>query len=1131
MLHFLLGRAGSGKSDEIYDRLYKTEGKILMFVPDQFVFEAERIIAEKTDEKTENIKICGFSSLSEEILRKFCRRKSYADTTAKHIIMQDAIKELKKSFSYYSTASNRKGFTALALSAVEEMKKGGISPDTLSASAENLSGALKDKVSEIALIYGLYNKRLTDIYDDREDNLLLSSQSASENGYFKDTTVFIDGFDSFSGSQLKFLAPLIEQSKDCYIALCLDRNNPSELNFSTAEKTKEQLKRIADNSGVDVSCTDLQKNARYKSDELLHLRNILSGDKAEKYEGEVKNISCKMGSDTDTETDYVFAEIKKLTRKGYRYSDINILCPSPANYIDSITSSALRYDVPFFADIPSPISRKPFVKYLLFLLETAIDPCGKNVLRLIKSGFARTVGENGKTRLINLKEINALQSYCDKWDIGHLSFAKPFSHIETEDEKRLDALRDSVVTPLMHFKEKCEGKTGSEITRLFATYLFEDADVKASIQGKCQDRTTRDLKYNKELTEEYNQLWSIVSTMLESVDNAMKNINCTLNEYAEIIRGCTALISLSKPPQVLDSVLFGDIHRTRSKGAKVVFIIGADENSFPDCNTDNDGVFTLQEYSELAKNNIDLFADGDSRYTAELSACYKALTLPSEKLYITYCGNKEQMGEAVETVLDTFDIKMEDNDLSKLSPDFFCESIRSAEKQLAIRLFDGDTGEDIKAALESVNDTRYLELIDGIQRKSKSADSNRHNIDPDRAGLVFGFNRLSPTAIKSLNSCRFSYFCQYGLGIRNPSSKKMNAQNIGNIVHFVMDYCFKIFYDGTSPNKEQSDETIKKAVDKALAKYREEELMEEQYHTIRFNILFKNLGEICFYLLKYMTMELAKSNFCPSYFELDLKQELTAPDGFTAKPFKIPVNVNGKTEEIELYGTVDRVDIATIEKNPDDNTAVSEKQIRVIDYKTGHETFGLNHVYYGLSLQLLIYLFALAESNPDYIPSSATYYPSGDACTQSDLAKPSDEKLRDIWVKNHPEKGIVVKDTVGDTERENYKSLCTTKTGKHSDYFSAETVTSEKFHKLKNHITSTIAKNVSDVKQGDVSAYPLCEDDSSVSCTYCSYFAICGARQEHSRDIHSEEATEFAEDITTIDTPDAENETAGENNE
>lgn len=1115
MLNFLLGRAGTGKSAELYRRLCKADGKAMMLVPDQFVFEAERIIAEKTDEKTENIKICGFSSLSEEILRTYRKRKSYADFTAKHIIMQDTVRELKRGFKYFSTAANRKGFASYSLSAVEEMKRAGVSPDALLSVSENIDGSLKDKINEIGLIYGLYNDKLTRLYDDREDNLLLAADAAAENDVFKDYTVFIDGFDSFSGSQLKFLAPVIEQSKDCHVSLCLDRDAVGELNFATAENTLQQLSRIAETSLTEISCEDLKGNERYKSDELLYLRDVLSGDKKGKYSGEVKDISCKMCVNADTEVDYVFAKIKKLCRMGYRYSDINILCPSGANYVNSITSSALRYDVPVFADMPSPISRKPLIKYLLYLLAVADDPCGKNVLRLIKSGFARTTAEGGKTRTISLKEINELQSYCDKWDIGHLSFAKPFSHIETEKEKALDALRESVVAPLISFKKKSEGKTGSEITRFFTEYLFESADIKAAIQGKCQDRSTRALKYNKELTEEYNQLWSIVCDMLESADKAMQDSTYTLKEYAEILKSCSELISLSKPPQVLDSVLFGDIHRTRSRGAKVVFIIGADENSLPNCNTDSEGVFSLQEYSVLADNDIDLFADGDKKYTAELCCCYKALTLPSEKLFITYCGNASQMGEAVETVVDVFNINMSENDISTLGAEFFCESMRSAEKQLSIHVYDNKTCQVLSSALRESGDGAYLKLLSDATKKD-GPFSNCHSIDSARAQLLFGFDKMAPTAMKDLNSCRFKYFCHYGLSLKSPDSKKLNPQNIGNIVHNVMDACFKSFYDGKSPNRVIEDEVIKAAVDIALAKYREKNLMDEQYHTARFNVLFNSLKGICFYLLKYMTLELSKSDFRPSYFELSLKEPSTSPDGFNAMPFKIPIEVNGRREEIELYGTVDRVDIAELSKTDENGNAFTERQIRVIDYKTGKEIFGLDRVYYGLSLQLLIYLFALAEGNPDYIPSCATYYPSGDACVQKDVANPDEEKLRDIWLQKHGEEGIVVRDTVGFKEKSNYDSSSTfNKKGERVNYFCATPVSYGKYIKLKKHITDTIGKNVSEIKQGQVSATPIYDDEKSISCTFCEYSSVCGARKEHSRNIKDCEALAFENDIKT----------------
>lgn len=1109
MLKFILGRAGCGKTEEIYSGLCSTDGRAMLIVPDQFVFEAERIIAERTGEKADNITITGFSALAENILRRYSKRKSYADETAKQIIMLETVKTLKSSLVYFSTAVNKKGFADYSLKAVQELKNAGVTPDMLDRVLDRLEDELKKKTSEISLIYKSYNDKLRAIFDDRDDNLTLCAQIAAENGIFSDYTVFIDGFDSFSGSQLRFLAPIFAQSRDCHIALRIDRSIADEPNQLTAGDTLSKLERTARDAGCDIEYTELSGNVRYKNDALLTLRNVLTGD-AITYEG--KDISdsviCKLSRSKDAETDYVFAEIKKLVRQGYRYNDINILCPTPSEYINSITSSAMRYDVPLFADIPSPISRKPLIKYLLSVLSAAEKPDGNNVMKLVKSGFARLPSDKG-TRPITLEDINKLQAYCDKWDISHLRFDKPFSHIETDEEKKLDAIRDNLVTPLVAFGKSCENKSGAEITQLFTDYLFDCADIKAAIQGKCQDRTTRELVYDKQLTEEYNQLWSIVCDMLESIVATMEDIPCSLSEYTNIFASCTELISQSTPPQVMDSVMFGDVRRTRSKGARVVFIIGADENSFPDCSCENDGIFTLQEYSLLAKNDIDLSCDGETKYVAGLSACCNALTLPSEKLYMTYTGNKGQMGEYMQTVTELFGINITENDISDLPPEFFCESLRSAEKQLSIHFADEKKAQEIITALKESGDTAYTELI-SLAQKKLLPDSNIHTVDSDRARLLFGFDSLSPTAIKSLNSCRFGYFCHYGLGISTPATKRFNPQNVGNIVHFVMDYCFKIFYAGVTKNPLIPDDRIRATVKEALSTYRQNELMEEQYHTVRFNVLFDNLSQICFYLLKYMTGELANSSFTPSYFELNLKKEqIDEASGFKSAPFKIDVDINGRAETINLYGTVDRVDIAHIS-----DEEKSEKQIRVIDYKTGKESFGFEKVYYGLSLQLLIYLFALAENNPDYIPSSATYYPAGETAEQKEIANPDEDKLRDIWMKSHGEEGVVVKDTLGDTERANYMSRTLNGKGQVTDFFKAQTLTEKKFDKMKKHIISVISENVSCVKQGDVTASPLKEGTTEISCQYCPYKAICGAGKEHTTEIKNDRSEQFSCDLT-----------------
>ena len=65
MTHIITGPAGSGKTAALYELLKNDSQSRILLVPDQFVFESERRVAKETDEKTSDIKVMGFMSLSE----------------------------------------------------------------------------------------------------------------------------------------------------------------------------------------------------------------------------------------------------------------------------------------------------------------------------------------------------------------------------------------------------------------------------------------------------------------------------------------------------------------------------------------------------------------------------------------------------------------------------------------------------------------------------------------------------------------------------------------------------------------------------------------------------------------------------------------------------------------------------------------------------------------------------------------------------------------------------------------------------------------------------------------------------------------------------------------------------------
>lgn len=1120
MAHIISGAAGSGKTTALYSLLKTDKGNKILLVPDQFVFESERRVADELGEKTSDITVTGFMSLSEQILKKYCSRKTYADNTAKLAIMSRAIKSLSQSFSFYGSAARKPGFVSVCLSGVDTLKNAGISPqrmyDLISAddTASSAPTHFTDKMHDIALFYSLYDKMLTELYDDRQDNLLLAARAIEENDCFPENTrVYIDGFDSFSGAQKEFLRAMADKGVDFTVAVCTD-DSGAEI-FSECDKTKALFEnKYAMDCGKPqkTEYTKLGNSAvRYKNDTLRALRDFLQGEKAEKF-ADPHGITLAYSHNMSGEADFVCANIRKLVRcEGYRYSDIAVICAAPAKYRDAVRSAALRYEVPLFVDLPEPVSEKPLLRYLDCLLCAAEDPRGINIIRYIRSGFARIPSDKkeGKTVPLTLRDQHITEEYANRWDLKNRRWDRPFPHITDDTERTVENIRDKTVTPLIQFEKSVRNAGGKELVKRFAEFLFDKADISAAIQGKCQDNSTRQLRYVKELTEEYNNLWRSVSDMLTSLYETLDDTPMTIGELAALIRTCSAQINLSRPPKVLDSVLFGDPARTRSRDVRAVFVMGAADSAFPEIPDDEKGIFTAGDSELLAQSGLDINEDEEAKYSLAVLDCYKALTLAGEKLFVTFAGEPENASEYVGEIAKL--IRTGIVSIDNLPPLYLMESAKSADRQYVLNgtaLTAPQKRATAEALSECGRENTAISKINAVaKRMSDGADVHRIG---QTAKLVFPSTALSPTAIEKLNGCKFSYFLQYGMELRSPSDITMSAVNYGSIMHYIMKYSFERLYAGAKDkgNPHADDSRITQLIAEAMAEYREKYLLGESEMSAKFNTLYRALSTAAFYLLKYMTAELENSRFVPTYFELTLSKA-SSENNFDVSPYSFDITLDdGSTQTVTIGGTVDRVDMAYC----DDGS----RQIRVIDYKTGKKEASLSRIYYGLDLQLLLYLLTLSDNNKDNgcQPSAAVYYPAG-TTPLKDIKDPSEELKRGMWLDSHRETGFAVEGTQQELERDNYNGKYIDKSGKqkYDCLYSATTIEKAKLANLESRIAKVIKENAGKVKSGCVDAKPLWEKGKLISCKYCEYNDICGAGISSATDVDSDEAAAFSEDI------------------
>ena len=226
-----------------------------------------------------------------------------------------------------------------------------------------------------------------------------------------------------------------------------------------------------------------------------------------------------------------------------------------------------------------------------------------------------------------------------------------------------------------------------------------------------------------------------------------------------------------------------------------------------------------------------------------------------------------------------------------------------------------------------------------------------------------GKRSFSPSAINSYIDCSLKFYYRYIAGLKEADevSEEIDAADFGNVLHETMHLLYKEF-KGKLVNKSdletlsKHNDKIKRAIYTAFkTQYFKVEVDEDIELTGR-NILIYEV------LIKYIR-QLIKS---------DIKYLPFTIEGLE-KRFKISplVNVNGKDQNVNISGTIDRIDR-------------TEGVVRVLDYKTGgdkneftdlaslfdHEKEKRNKAV----LQTFLYSYAYkTESNNGYIVQPGIY--------------------------------------------------------------------------------------------------------------------------------------------------------------
>lgn len=1055
LLKFIFGRAVSGKTTAVFECIkndvLKGERDVLLIVPEQSNFDCERkLLSTLGDGNFTAVPVLSFTRLCDEVGRQnggiSARRLSDCDRL---IFMSRAICAVSSSLNFFSKYKSNTSFLESMLATMDELSRCGIDSAQLRTVAERLGGSLYKKLSDLALIIDSYEALLGNRYSDAAGDMAALERSLSEYAYFAEKTVYIDSFKNFTGAQLKIIEKIIAQADDVIFSFCFDSAKAQEGElFSLVGDTVRRITEIANKYGVACDKPTLLTENYYKNSALSALERGLSVAEGEKYEEETSCVTVCEAETIYDEAEFAAREIRRLVREeGYSYNDFVIMARNEEQYRAAVTHMCSRYEVPCFTDKRYGVAYLPLSVFVCASMRAAAHFQTEDILKYLKTELAG----------LSLSEISQLENYAYIWKINGKAWLSDwtgspsgFEKFDEEDHQsliKINELRIKAVSPLIRFREEFIGTAGELSKAVWR--LMERCSVSERLKALSAELERDEAELNR-------QGYNAVLDILDGLSHSLSDDMCEPSRFCEYFTLAVNSTTVGAIPQMLDEVTFGSADRIKPREPRVCFLLGMNRGIFPG-SASAPGIIGTTERRTLLDAGMPITDYSLGFSIDEEYLVYVSLCCPSERLYMTYnIADGAQASGAVDRV-------------QSILPN--CKKIKYSLLSEADRIETAATGftalmRQNEGELKSTLLDYFKDKHPYAERLSILEEQKEISLTSENGERLFGKDmRLSATGVDTYFRCAFSYFCRYGLSLRVIKPAEIDALQRGTLVHAALE---KIVSEKL---EFMTDEEIIAAVDKVIEEYLASIKGIEQIYDNRFKYILSSISELTVSVLMHLRDDFKQGGFKPLKCELKIGGSDADVEGA-----KI-INGDGS---ITLRGAIDRVD-------------KFGSYIRVVDYKTGTRKFRLPDVLYGLNMQMLLYLYAVMQSDKfkDLKPAGVLYL-----------------ETRQIPDEEHSFRmnGIIAEDkeihSAMDSENEGrfVARLRVKKDG--SFYKSNDFIKSESFYDIFTHMEHMLKKMNRALCDGKIPVDPLDSLDKD-ACKYCDYGAVCGIENRAHRKVPS----------------------------
>ncbi len=932
---------------------------VLVLVPEQYTLQGER-------ELLEGLQVCGLLDtdvMSPNRLAKLVRERAGGrplqplNERGRAMAVSQVLREEQKNLQYYGASASNPGLPDRMGALIGDLEQTGYDPEWLMAAAEKTPGHLtRAKEEDIARVWQAYRLMISGRFLDEDQTEREMIDRFALSGVADGADLYVCGFDVLPPPLCLLLAEAARLAHSLTVALCLCRPGDRDARaFTTQAETRRFFIERMRDTGFTVKLRDVPVDRSPVAPELAWLESHLFVPAAAPWEGPCEALRIHTAANPYAEAMRAAAQLRSWHEAGIPWSRMSVALAETVTLPGALSVTLRAADIPHYLSRKDSAARHGLCRMLISACRAVSSGYEqRHVLDCAASGFSALTAE----------EAMSLRSYAIANGIRWKKWTVPFTRGADAEEK--EPLRLKLMTPLMALRKALESR-GMDAAEALWQYLD---DVKAYDRLLIREEELLSRGMQTEAAQN-RQIWRLMLDLLEQMHALLTGMRPGLKDVARLVESGLSGAEISSLPPAADTVIIGEAGHLMTGAMDAMVVMGMQDGAM---RSTGRSLLTDAERSAIeAVTKIRIGIGAELQNALRRSDFYRTMTMPEKALLIT-CSASAVDGSPLRhcTLLDDLvgvfpkaqwtGGASEAEETLPLSPMLAVEGlpfrIRRARR-------DGTPLEPVWAEAwdRLQHDPRWgdeaAEIVESMHARISAPP-----LDPEDARRLFGREEISISRLETFAGCPYRHFIDYGLKPTIPGTFEMSADERGNFFHAAL--CRYAELAAQEPAwPDLPDAAVNELVNRAMAPETETwadgPLTEDEIGRIAGEEYQRTVRRAAWMFTRFAR----NTGFQASKAEVRFGES----DGLP------PVMLNlSDGRRVALRGVIDRID--TWEQG-------DSVVLRVVDYKSGDRDLQPQRMYWGLQLQLAIYL-AAAEQGLHAKPAGAYYFRVQDPLVNSD---------------------------------------------------------------------------------------------------------------------------------------------------